>query len=47
MARRFHKDGKPDIVVDAFDMGSSEDAFGVFTHDLDGEDAADRAGLGL
>ena len=40
VARRFHKDGKPDIVVDAFDMGSSEDAFGVFTHDLDGEDAA-------
>jgi hypothetical protein len=40
VARRFHKDGKPDIVVDAFDMGTSEDAFGVFTHDLDGEDAA-------
>jgi hypothetical protein len=40
VARRFHKDGKPDIVVDAFDMGSSQDAFGVFTHDLDGEDAA-------
>jgi hypothetical protein len=39
VARRFHKDGKPDIVVDAFDMGSAEDAFGVFTHDLDGEDA--------
>ncbi len=39
VARRFHKDGKPDIVVDLFDMGSSKDAFGVFTHDLDGEDA--------
>lgn len=39
VARRFHKDGKPDLVVDAFDMGSSADAFGVFTHDLDGEDA--------
>jgi hypothetical protein len=39
VARRFHKDGRPDIVVDAFDMGSGEDAFGVFTHDLDGEDA--------
>lgn len=38
-ARRFHKDGRPDIVVDAFDMGSSADAYGVFTHDLDGEDA--------
>jgi len=40
VARRFHKDGKPDIVVDAFDMGTAGDAFGVFTHDLDGEDAA-------
>jgi hypothetical protein len=39
VARRFHKDGRPDIVVDAFDMGASADAFGVFTHDLDGEDA--------
>lgn len=42
VARRFHKDGKPDIVVDAFDMGQAEDAFGVFTHDLDGE----AAGIG-
>jgi Family of unknown function (DUF6599) len=40
VARRYHKDGRPDIVVDAFDMGVPEDAFGVFTHDLDGEDAA-------
>ncbi|HPW18418.1 MAG TPA: hypothetical protein PLP83_08560, partial [Candidatus Aminicenantes bacterium] len=39
VARRFHKDGRPDIVVDAFDMGAPEDAFGVFTHDLDGDDA--------
>jgi hypothetical protein len=39
VARRFHKDGKPDIVVDLFDMGSPDDAFGVFTHDLDGEEA--------
>lgn len=38
VARRFHKDGRPDLVVDLFDMGSSRDAFGVFTHDLDGED---------
>ena len=39
VSRRFHKDGRPDIVVDLFDMGASEDAFGVFTHDLDGESA--------
>jgi hypothetical protein len=44
VARRFHKDGKPDIVVDAFDMGSSADAFGAFTHDLDGEDAGTGQG---
>jgi hypothetical protein len=42
VSRRFHKDGRPDIVVDLFDMGSSADAFGVFTHDLDG----DNAGVG-
>jgi len=39
VARRFHKDGRPDLVVDAFDMGTSEDAFGAFTHDLDGREA--------
>ena len=39
VSRRFHKDGRPDLVVDLFDMGTSEDAFGVFTHDLDGENA--------
>lgn len=38
LSRRFKKAGKPDIVVDLFDMGSPEDAFGVFTHDLEGED---------
>jgi len=44
VSRRFHKDGKPDIVVDAFDMGSSGDAFGVFTHDLEGEDVGTGRG---
>jgi hypothetical protein len=44
VSRRFHKDGRPDIVVDLFDMGSSADAFGVFTHDLDGEDATTGQG---
>jgi hypothetical protein len=37
IVRRFAKDGGPDISVDVFDMGSSRDAFGVFTHDLEGE----------
>jgi len=39
VSRRFHRDGKPDLIIDLFDMGSAADAFGVFTHDLDGEDA--------
>lgn len=39
LARRFIKEGQPDIVADLFDMASSMDAFGVFTHDLEGEDA--------
>ncbi|HEX2694132.1 MAG TPA: DUF6599 family protein [Acidobacteriota bacterium] len=39
-ARRFEKAGEPALVVDLFDMGTAADAFGVFTHDLDGEDAA-------
>jgi len=38
LSRRFKKDGKPDIVIDLFDMGAAADAFGVFTHDLDGDD---------
>ena len=29
LACRFHREGHPDIVVDLFDMDSSEDAFGV------------------
>lgn len=39
LARRFAKKGQPDIVADLFDMASSKDAFGVFTHDLEGEEA--------
>ncbi len=39
LARRFSKEGQPDIVADLFEMASSKDAFGVFTHDLEGEDA--------
>jgi hypothetical protein len=36
-ARRLEREGRPALLVDLFDMGSPEDAFGVFTHDLDGE----------
>lgn len=39
LSRRFGKSGQPDIIADVFDMGTPEDAFGVFTHDLDGDDA--------
>lgn len=39
LVRRYSKKGKPVIIADFFDMASSKDAFGVFTHDLEGEDA--------
>ncbi len=39
LSRRYRRDGAADLVADLFDMGSSRDAFGVFTHDLEGEDA--------
>ena len=31
-------EGEPDIVLDLFEQASPADAFGVFTHDRDGED---------
>jgi len=37
VSRRYEKEGAPDLIVDLFDMGSARDAFGVFTHDLEGE----------
>lgn len=37
LARRYAKPGEPDIVVDLFDMANAADAFGVFTHGLEGE----------
>ena len=42
LSRRFVKDGQPDLTADVFDMGASYDAFGVFSNDLEG----DEAGLG-
>lgn len=38
LGRRFTKQSQPDIIIDLFDMGSSSDAFGVFSHDLEGEE---------
>jgi hypothetical protein len=38
LSRRYAAPGQLDIVLDIFDMGSSADAFGVFTHDRDGEE---------
>ncbi len=43
-ARRMSRAGRPALIVDLFDMGISADAFGVFSHDLEGEDA--RVGQG-
>ncbi|MGD2272231.1 MAG: hypothetical protein PVI06_17655 [Desulfobacterales bacterium] len=37
LSRRYSTTNGPPIVLDIFDMGSSEDAYGVFTHDTDGE----------
>lgn len=37
LSRTYAKKGGPTIVLDVFDMGSAADAFGVFTHDTDGE----------
>jgi len=37
LSRRYTTSGGPAIVLDAFDMGTSEDAYGVFTHDPAGE----------
>jgi hypothetical protein len=37
LSRRYTSPNGPAIVLDIFDMGTSEDAFGVFTHDRDGK----------
>ena len=36
LSRRYTSPNAPAIVLDIFDMDTSEDAFGVFTHDRDG-----------
>ena len=36
---RFTKPDEPDIVLEVFDMNTSEDAFGVFTHGREGDEA--------
>ena len=38
LSRRYARKSKPDLIADVFDMGSSADAYGVFTHDPEGED---------
>lgn len=37
-SRRYTSSNGPAIILDIFDMGSSKDAFGVFTHDTDGDE---------
>ncbi len=37
LSRRYTSPNRPPIVLDIFDMGSSEDAFGVYTHDQEGK----------
>ena len=36
LSRRYTISGGPAIILDIFDMGASEDAYGIFTHDIDG-----------
>ncbi len=38
IVREYAKEGGPAVVVEVYQMGSSEDAYGVFTHDTDGEE---------
>jgi hypothetical protein len=39
LARRYSgPEGEPDIVLDLFELPSAEDAYGVFTHDREGDD---------
>ncbi len=40
LSRRYTSSTGPAIVLDIFDMGSPEDAYGVFTHDTDGDTVA-------
>jgi hypothetical protein len=37
LVRQYTKDENPRIIADLFDMGISKNAYGVFTHDLEGE----------
>jgi hypothetical protein len=37
LSRRYTTSGGPAIMLDIFDMGTPRNAFGVFTHDTDGE----------
>jgi len=39
LSRRYEAAGQPAIVLDRFELASAKDAFGVFTHDLDGAPA--------
>lgn len=40
LVRRYQKENSPTIIMDFFEMGRPEDAFGVFTHNLEGEKVA-------
>ncbi len=39
LVKRFRRADHPSITVELFDMGTSRDAFGVFSHSREGEDA--------
>lgn len=39
LVRRFVREGQPPVVVDLFDMGTPENAFGIFSFEREGEEA--------
>jgi hypothetical protein len=39
LVRKFVREGQPPVVVDLFDMGAPENAFGIFSFEREGEEA--------
>jgi len=46
LARHFIKEGRPKIIADLFDMGTDRDAYGIFSHGYEGDDAGMGQGSG-
>ena len=46
-ARRYEKSNQPPITIELYEMGSSEDAYGVFSFERQDEVRRDRPGIGV